>query len=104
MQPIHAQRIALVASHRQQWVQTQPIVVVEVFVTQSQTVEPLAHQLLDGVICITQIAAIVEARCQRSRDSQRLIHLAQQQDSAITGERAAGKIGRHLSPSEVLKK
>ena len=97
MQPIQAEGIALVASHGQQRIQAQPIMIIEVFVTQSQAVEPLGHQLLDRVIGITQIAPVSEAGRQRSRQSQALINLAQQQNAPVAGERAAGKIGDYFS-------
>src|SRR5512145_284692 len=79
MQPIQAQRLALLTSHRQERIQTQPIMVIKILVTQRQSVKPLPDQLLKGVIGITQIAAIVKTGCQRSGDSQALIKLSQQQ-------------------------
>jgi len=97
------ERIAFVAGGGQQRVQAETVVIVEVFITQRQPIEPLGQQLLERVIDKTLIAGIDKASRQRAGQTQAVINLAQEQDAAVAGERAAGKIGHDLTRTQVLK-
>ena len=77
--------------------------IIEVFVTQGQTGEALRQQLLHGVIHINLLPDIGETLGHALGQPEVGIHLAQQQHAAIAGERAAGKIGRDLARTQVLK-
>lgn len=82
---------------------SQPVVIIEVLVAQSQPVEPLGQQLRQRVIYKTLIARVGKATGQRARQPEALIDLAQEQDAAVTGEGASGKIGHDLARTQVLK-
>jgi len=45
VEAIPAQGIQFVAGRGQQWIQPQPVMIIEIFVAQRQAVDPLCHQL-----------------------------------------------------------
>ncbi len=104
IEPILSQRIALVAGRRQQWIQPQVIVIVEVFIAQSQPVDPLSQHLLHGMVNIYLLTVVLKALRQGQGQSQVRIDLTQQQRTPITGEGATGKIGHDFTRTQVLKK
>jgi hypothetical protein len=68
-----------------------------------QPVNALSQQLPHRVVHKDLLPPVPKALGQRLRQAQVDVHLAQQQDSAIAGERAAGKIGHDLARTQVLK-
>ena len=103
MPAVRAQRVALVAGGGQERVAPQPIVVVEVLVTQRQAVEALGQEFRESVVDQTRIAPVAEAAGQLAGQSQAAVHLAQQEHPAVAGERAAGKIGHDFARAQVVK-
>ena len=97
------QRVLLVAGRCQQRIQTQPIMIVKIFVAQRHPVNPLRQQLLDRVIYKTTIPQIPKAIRQFQHQPQVVIHLAQQEYTPIAGKASAGKIGHNFSWTKVLK-
>jgi hypothetical protein len=77
--------------------------IVEVFITQCQAVDPLAHQLPHRVIHINLLAPVGKTFGQPLGQTQRGVGLAQQEHAAIAGKRATGKIGLHLTGSQIIK-
>jgi hypothetical protein len=71
--------------------------VIEVFVTQDQAINPLRQQLLHRVIHVHRLPGIAKAPGQAGRQTQAGVHLSHQQHAPIAGERAAGKIGHDFS-------
>jgi hypothetical protein len=71
--------------------------IIEVFVTQRQPINPLRQQLLHRVIHVRRLPPIAKALGEAGRQTQAGIHLSHQQHAAIAGERSAGKIGRDFS-------
>lgn len=101
--PIRSQRIHLVAGRRQQRVQPQTLMIMEIFIAPRQPVDSLRHPLLDRVIDEALVPDILKTPGQRSGHPPLLIGRAQQEYAAVAGERAAGKIGDHLTRTQVLK-
>ena len=99
VQAIPAQWVLFAGRHRQEWVQSQGVVIVEILITQRQGVQALGQQLLDGVVHKHLLAQVVKTVGQSARKPQALIDLAQEQDATITAEMAAGKVGLHLAGS-----
>ena len=78
--------------------------IIDIFLTQGQGVETLSDPLFQSMIDRARIALIVEAFCQRARDTQAWVDLTQEQNSAVTGEVTAGEIGHDFAWTQVLKK
>src|SRR6266478_4351292 len=103
MDAIFSQRIALTRSHGQERVQTQRIMIVKIFVTQSQAIQTLSQQLFQGVIHEHLIARDGETSGQSARNTHAPIDLTQEQDSAGTAKVAAGKVGFYLACAQVIE-
>ena len=91
--PLLSQGIGLVAGGGQQRVQPQPLVIINVFVTQGQSVNALRQHLLDGMLDPDLVAPIVKALRQSLGQPKIGVHLAQEQSPGVGGERASGEIG-----------
>jgi hypothetical protein len=100
---VAAQWIFFSAGGRQQRIAAQLLVVVDVFIAQGLTVNPLGQQLRHRVFDLDLIAVIAKAAGQPSCESERKIDLAQEQAAAVGREGAAGKIGNDFSATKVLK-
>jgi len=72
-------------------------VIVEIFVTQGQPINPLGQQLPHRMIHINLLPAVVEALGQTLRQPEVDVHLPQEQCASIAGEGAAGEIGHHMA-------
>ena len=72
------------------------IVVVEVFVAQSQAEDPLPQQLLDRVFDQFFIAIIDETPGQSANDARLLLDLPQQQSAGIRGDRPTIEVFKHI--------
>src|SRR5437899_11651711 len=103
-QTILPERIAFIAGGSQERIQSESVVIVEIFITPCQPIEPLGQQLLEGVVNKALIASIGKTTSQRAGQTQTVIDLAQEQDAAVAGEHAARKVGRDLECTKVLKK
>ena len=77
--------------------------VIEIFITQRQPVEPLGQQLGQRMIDEAGVARVVETGGQRAGQAQAVIDLTEQEHAAVAGEVAPGKIGDDLAGAEVLK-
>ena len=100
---IPPERIAFIAGGGQERVQPKGVVIVEVFITQGQPIEPLGQQLREGVIDKALIASIGKTTGQGAGETQAMIDLAQEQDAAVAGEKTAGKIGHDFARAQILK-
>ncbi len=101
--PLLSQRIGLAAGRRQQRVQAQALVVIDVLVAQSRAEDTLAEQFLHGMIHPGRITLVVKAPGQFRGQAKLQINLAQQQRTGIARKRAAGEIGHDFSCAQVLK-
>ena len=77
--------------------------IVGFLVAQRQTVASLREHFGERVSTVARVAPIRESVCQRARQSQAVIHLAQEQGAAVAGEMAAGKTGDDRAGAELLK-
>src|ERR1041385_829162 len=102
-QPILPERVALLTGYRQQWIQAQSLVVINILIAQSQTVNALRKQFLHLVIYPTRIPPVVKAASQTPAHPKPSINLPEQQRSSITGEGPARKIRHHFAWPQVLK-
>jgi len=58
--PILPQRIAFTADQSMDRIAPQMVVIIKIFIAKYQTINPLAHQLLDTVLDIARIAVVDE--------------------------------------------
>ena len=77
--------------------------VIQILLTQRDTIEPLSQKLGQRVIDEAGIAPVVETSRQRAGQNQAVIDLAEQERAAVGGEVAAGEIGDDFAGTEVLK-
>ena len=103
IETVPPQRIFFIAGGGQEGIAPQLVVIVEVFVTQGQPKNPLRQQLAHRVIHKHLLAVVAKTLGQVVGQAQLAVHLPQQQDPAIAGEVAAGKIGHHLARAQVVK-
>lgn len=102
--PLHAEDVLFSCRRREQWIQAQPRVIIEILVAEGECVDALGEQLAHAVNHQSGDAAIGETSGQRAGDGEARIDLAQQQSAAIRAEQAAGKIGDHFAAIKFLKK
>ena len=88
---------------RQHRIAPQLVVIVEVFVSQRQRVDPLRDQLSHPVFDAPRIAAVLETGRQARQQVDALVHLAQQQRAAIGADHPAVKASAHLAPKMPAK-
>ncbi len=69
--------------------------VVEVFITQGQGIDPLPQQTQAIMVNARLAARIIQGTCYRFIQTQTAVHLLQQQHTAIRSDIAALEIGRH---------
>ena len=74
--------------------------VVEVFVAQSQGVDPLGNELLAGVLGELRITMVGEARGELADDAGEILRFAEQQAATVGGDVAPIKRGEDLTRSE----
>ncbi len=84
--------IGLAHDRRQQGVEAQILVVVEVLIPQRQAVDPLRDQVSDAVLDAGLVPVIIETPCQPVEDSRALLDRPQQQRPAIRGDVTAVEI------------
>src|SRR6266850_2580685 len=68
--------VALLHQHRQQRVLPQLLVIVEIFITEGQAVDPLRHQLLYGVFNEIRIPVVPEAGRKLTHDPDALLYFS----------------------------
>ena len=100
LQPRFSGGIEFSDDRGEQWIVSEVVMVVEVFVPQSQGVDALSEELLGGVFDTVGIAMIVEAGCELANDAGDFFSLSQEQDAAIGGDISAVEIGEDLPGSE----
>ena len=88
------------AEHR---VVPQLVVIVEIFVSQRQTVDPLRDQLQDGVLDQVLVPSVEKTPGQTWEQIQALVGLAQQQRATVGTDRAAIESGHNLPRTAVFK-
>jgi len=103
LQTIPSQRIGFARRDRQERIQPQGGMIVEVFVTQSHGVQALGDQLWDGMINEKWMALIAEALGQGAGNPQAPVDLAEEQGAAVRTEVATGKVGLDAAGSQVIK-
>jgi hypothetical protein len=81
--------------HTERWILAQLVVIVEVFVAQHQTEDPLPNQCLDPVLDVAAIALICEATGEPADQSKAAINLSQQQCARVRGDVAAVETSHH---------
>ena len=89
--------IWLVDQHSQQGIVPQLLVIVQIFVSQGQTIDSLCHQFLHRMIDQIRIPIIGEASSELAENPHPLLDLPQKQTSAITGDRSAVELRPDLA-------
>ncbi len=79
------------------------IVIVEVFVTQTEAERALLDEVQNRVLDQVRIAMIGEAIREPLQDAGPLFQLPQQHAAGIRGDRPAVKPGHHVPPPETVK-
>jgi len=70
--------------------------IIEIFITEGQAVDPLCYQLLNGVLNEIRIPVVPEAGCKLAHDPDTLLDLAQQQAATLGGDGSAVELGPNL--------
>jgi hypothetical protein len=81
----------------------QGIMVVEVLVTQGQSIHPLADELAHAVLDEIRMAVVDELRGQTLDDPRAPLHLPQQQGAAIGADGATVEATHHQPLAQALK-
>ena len=102
-QTLLSQGIGFFTGRRQQRVQPQALVIIDVFIAQGRCVDALTQQLFDGMFHPKRVATIAKALGQGPSQAQSEVHLAQQERAGIAGESAAAKVCLHPASSQVIK-
>jgi hypothetical protein len=97
--PVISFHIFLAHHYRQCGVRPQLIVIVEIFIAQTQSIGPLSDQFLDRELDESRIAIISKTRRESPDDSRPLLHLSQQQPTGVSRDVAAVKVTYHFSIS-----
>ena len=97
----------LLARHRrQQWIVAQAVVIVEVFIAQSQTEDPLCQHLLQTMLGHRRIAPVVEALAEPPDHLHLGVGLSQQHHSGVGADRSSVELGNHgprsIAPLELV--
>jgi hypothetical protein len=100
---ILARRVGLADQDRQQWIGTQPVVVVEVFIAQRQAEDTLLEQLFDRVFDLLGVTVIVETSRQPGQQTAPRLDLPQQQRTSVRADRATVESGRDLPRCQGMK-
>ena len=87
-----AQHVGPPARRRQQPVEPQPVVVVDVFIPQGDAVDALAQHHRQFVLHEAGVAPVIETSGQLLAEPPAPLDLPQQQHPAVAGEEPAGKI------------
>ena len=77
--------------------------VVQILVAERQGVKPLRHQFGHPVFDETRVALVDEATRQGARETDRAVHLAQEQHAAVAAQVTAAEIGDDRAFTKVLK-
>lgn len=87
-----AERVGAAAGGGEQGIGAQPVVVVEVFVTERQAEHALSNHHVERVLDEIRMEMIGEAAGGFFAEPQAAVHLAQQQHAAVAGKMAAGEV------------
>src|SRR3979490_991515 len=87
----------LLDQHRQQGIVSQFLMIVQIFVSQGQTIDSLGHQLLHRMLDQIGIPIISEAGGKLAEDPDALLDLPQEQPPAVTGDRSAVELRADLA-------
>jgi len=72
-------------------------VIIEIFITEGQAIDPLRHQLLHGVCNEIRIPVVPEAGRKLAHDPDALLYFSQQESAAFGGDDPAVELGPNLS-------
>ncbi|MEZ5553242.1 MAG: hypothetical protein R3E82_20340 [Pseudomonadales bacterium] len=100
---VFTREIPFTNQQRQHAVRAQPIVIVEICITQPQTVDALRHQRVDTVFDTVRITVIGEAAGESTEHAQPLIHLPQQQSATVGRDPATIEPTDHLTAIQCVK-
>ena len=89
--------ICLLNQHRQQGIVPQLLVIVQIFVSQGQTIDSLSHHLHHLVFDQIGIPIIGKAGGKLAEDPDALLDLPQEQTTAITGDRSTVELRPNLA-------
>ena len=96
---IHAQRVALSSRHREERIEAQAVVIIEIFVSRRQAQQALREQFAHGVFGKAGVAAIAKTSSQGAGDAQTLVDLAQVSAREVCLHAARAEI-RHMNSSK----
>src|SRR5664280_1403316 len=95
--PIFPAQILFLYQHRQQRIAPQLVVIVQILVAQSQSVNPLCHQLRHRVFHQFRIPIVRKAARELADDASPLLDFAQQQTPSVTGNASTVKLPAYFS-------
>lgn len=96
-------RILLADQHRQQRIAPQGLVVVEVFIPQTQPEDPLLEQIDKRMCDLVGIPMIVKAVRKPLQQPSPRLDLAEQHSADVRGDRSASEFGDDVPPAEGLQ-
>jgi hypothetical protein len=90
-------------AHRQQWIRSERVVILQIFMAERQTEHARRHERRHGMLDPTQVGMIDEAGRELSDNPRGAFDLAQPERLAIGRQRAAIEAGDDLTPARRLK-
>src|SRR5215510_140711 len=101
--PLLTLRISLTDGRGQEWIPPQQIVILEVFVTERQSINALPYQVFNRMLNQLRIAMVGEAGGKLSDDLPLRLDLFEEEHPAIGCDRPSLELGHHLPCSAGLK-
>src|SRR5439155_286619 len=95
--------VGFTRQHSQQRVLPQLLMIIQILVSQRQTVDPLRQQLLHRMLHKNRVAPIQKALGQPRQQVQPPVGLPQQQPTAVSGQRSSIETGYYLAGKMVSK-
>src|SRR5215467_6489297 len=96
-------RIFLADHHRQCRIRPQPVVIVQIFISQAHPIEPLTQKIFDGMFDQLWISIVGETRGKLLDNSGPQFHFPQQQSASIRCDVAATEFSHDFPPTDSFK-
>ena len=102
-QPVLSKHVGLARDQRMERIESQPIVIVEVFVAKSQCPDALTQKLGHLVFDQAREPIVAKTPGQPLNESHLQVHPSQKHRPAVAAKVTSGKISRHFAASMDLK-
>ncbi len=102
-QPVLSEHVGLARDQRMERIESQPVVVVEIFVAKSQCPDALTQKLGNLVLDQARKPIVRKTPGQSLNESHLQVHPSQKHRPAVAAEVTSGKISRHFAASMNLK-